>query len=108
MANTGSNPIRFSLGREGLLVQEEKLEIRTPKKKLVIGIPKELENYESRVSLTPEAVEVLVNNGDDIIIESDAGKAANYSNKDYSERGGRIVTKRSEVFEADIILTHLS
>lgn len=104
MANTGSNPIRFSLGREGMLVQEEKLEVRTAKKKLVIGIPKELDKIESRVSLTPEAVEVLVNNGDDIIIESDAGKAANYSNKDYSERGGRIVESRDEVFQADIIL----
>ncbi len=104
MGNTGTNPIRFSLGREGLLVQEEKLEVQTQKKKLVIGIPRELDKIESRVSLTPEAVEVLVANGDEIIIEDDAGKAANYSNNDYSERGGRIVQNRAEVFQADIIL----
>ena len=104
MGNTGTNPIRFSLGKEGLLVQEEKLEVQTQKKKLVIGIPRELDKIESRVSLTPEAVEVLVANGDEIIIEDDAGKAANYSNNDYSERGGRIVQNRAEVFQADIIL----
>jgi len=78
--------------------------VHTRKKKLVIGIPREQDKIESRVSLTPEAVEVLVNNGDEIIIETDAGKAANYSNTDYSERGGRIVENRSEVFQADIIL----
>lgn len=104
MGNAGTDPIRFSLGREGLLVQEEKLEVQTQKKKLVIGIPRELDKIESRVSLTPEAIEVLVANGDEIIIESDAGRAANYSNSDYSERGGRIVQSRAEIFQADIIL----
>lgn len=94
----------YSFGNTGLLPQEEMLEIGKKTEKLVIGIPKENRKYESRVGLTPEAVELLVNNGHEIIIEKDAGEAANYTNKDYSECGGQIVDKKSDVYQCDIIL----
>ncbi|MBA7526729.1 Alanine dehydrogenase [subsurface metagenome] len=88
----------------GLMPQEEMLEIGKKQKKLIIGIPKEDHNYEKRVSLTPEAVEVLINNGHDVLIESGAGDGANYSNKDYSEHGAFIIETRKQVLGADIIL----
>ena len=94
----------YSFGNTGLLPQEEMLEIGKKTEKLVIGIPKENRKYESRVGLTPEAVELLVNNGHEIIIEKDAGAAANYTNNDYSECGGLIVNKKSDVYQCDIIL----
>ena len=87
-----------------LLPQEEMLEVGKKEKKLVIGLPKEDHKEESRVSLTPEAVEILTGNGHEVMIESDAGIAANYSNTDYSEKGGQIVRKKEELFHADIIL----
>jgi len=49
-------------------------------------VPCEDEIIESRVPLTPEAVELLVENGHEVIIGSNAGKCANYSDTDYSER----------------------
>lgn len=73
-------------------------------KKFTIGIPKEADPCESRIPLTPEAVEILVNQGHEIIIEKDAGKQANYSDKDYSERGGQIVQTSQEVFKSEVIL----
>ena len=43
--------------------QEEKLDIKTEGERLNIGIPKETAFQENRIGLTPEAVNVLVNNG---------------------------------------------
>ena len=80
------------------------LEIGKKEKKLSIGLPKEDHKTESRVSLTPEAVEILTGNGHDVFIESNAGLAANYNNTDYSEKGGAIVDSKEELFRSDIIL----
>lgn len=85
--------------------QEEMLEVRKQTQKLVIGIPKESNETESRMPLTPEAVELLVEQGHEIIIEEDAGKLTNYSNTDYSEKGAQIVKTKQEVFKCEIILT---
>ena len=84
--------------------QEEMLEIGKQNQKLVIGIPKESDETESRIPLTPEAVELLVNWGHKIVIEKEAGKLANYSDHDYSEKGAQIVETTEEVFKCQIIL----
>ncbi|HRW62162.1 MAG TPA: alanine dehydrogenase [Bacteroidales bacterium] len=94
----------YTFGRTGFLPQEEMLEVGSKKQKLVIGIPKENARYESRVGLTPEAVEIMVNNGHEIIIEKEAGLAANYTDTNYSENGGFIVASKSDVYQCDIIL----
>ncbi len=88
----------------GILPQEEMLEIGKRQKKLVIGIPKEKKHEEQRISLTPEAVEVLVGNGHEVVIESKAGEGAHYSDKDYSECGGFVIDTRKQILNADIIL----
>ncbi|BDX37942.1 alanine dehydrogenase [Tenuifilaceae bacterium CYCD] len=89
---------------KGLLVQEERLEYGKKNRKLVIGIPKEADLTESRIPLTPEAVEMLVNQGHEIVIEKDAGKPANYNDKEYSEKGGQIVATPQEVYRSEIIV----
>lgn len=95
---------------KGILVQEERLEYSKKNKKLTIGIPKEADSMESRVPLTPEAVEILVNQGHEVIIEKDAGTPANYCDKDYSDKGGQIVATPQEVYRSEIILkvSHLN
>ncbi len=103
MENSG--PSAFSLRKEGLMPQEEMLEVGNKHKKLIIGIPSENHSVESRVPLTPEAVEILTWQGHEVMLESRAGKAANYLDTDYSERGGIICEKRQEVFGGcDILL----
>lgn len=94
----------FTFGKSGLLPQEEMLEVGKGKKKLVIGIPRELSKYEYRTPLTPEAVDLLVNNGHEVLIQKGAGEGANYIDKDYSECGAQIIDKREGIFFADIIL----
>lgn len=85
------------------LPKEEMLEVRKKSYQLVIGIPKENDIYESRVPLTPEAVEGLVNNGHIVFIERGAGISANYYDTDFSEKGGLIVDA-ADIYKADIIL----
>jgi alanine dehydrogenase len=89
---------------KGLMPQEETLEIGKQSKRLVIGVPKDSDESESRVPLTPEAVELLVGWGHEIVIEREAGKLANYSDHDYSEKGAQIVNTTEEVFKCQIIL----
>lgn len=104
MAQQESSGTRFTFGKATLLPQEEMLEVKKSRRQLTIGIPKEDHKYESRVALTPEAVEQLIDQGHQVIIESEAGKSANYQNTDYSESGGMIVDEKKEVFQSDIIL----
>ena len=84
--------------------QEEKLEIGRKKQKLFIGIPKETEFQEQRVALVPESVGLLVANGHRVLVESNAGKNANFNDNEYSESGAEIIYDTHEVFKADIIL----
>lgn len=104
MVDQNSDASGTPLMYTGLLPQEEMLEIGKKQKKLIIGIPKEDHNYEKRISLTPEAVEVLINNDHDVLIESGAGDGANYSDKDYSEHGAFIVDSRKQALGADVVL----
>lgn len=89
---------------KGLMPQEEMLEVGKQTQRLVIGIPSESDKTESRIPLTPEAVEQLVSHGHEIIIEKGAGNLANYNDHNYSEKGGLIVETKQEVFKAQIIL----
>jgi alanine dehydrogenase len=95
-----SNPLMYG----GMLPQEEMLAIGKRHKKLTIGIPREKQHIEQRVSLTPEAVEVLVDNGHEVILESKAGEGARYTDTDYSECGAFIVDNKKHVLNTDVIL----
>jgi len=83
---------------------EETLDIKPKGARLHIGIPKEVAFQENRIALTPDAVSVLISNGHEVIIEHNAGEAAHYSDKDYSEAGARIVYSREDVFKAPILV----
>ena len=83
---------------------EEKLDVKPESSELFIGIPKEVSFNENRIALTPEAVNVLVNNGHQVMIETGAGDGASYSDRDYSEAGARIVPDKKEVYTCDILV----
>jgi alanine dehydrogenase len=103
MAKQELSPKPFNFQQQALMPQEEKLEVQKRQHQLVIGVPKENDKYESRIPLTPEAVELLVNEGHRVLIEKDAGKSANYVDTQFSENGGSIV-EAADVLNADIIL----
>lgn len=94
----------FPIGKEYMYPKEEMLEIERRRKRLVIGIPREDFKMENRVCLTPQSVEILVNNGHDVILEKSAGVASNFTDKEYSEVGASIVDTHEQIYQADIIL----
>jgi alanine dehydrogenase len=94
-----------SLAKEAALMpQEELLAVGKRHSRLTIGIPRETYFQERRVALVPESVALLVSNGHDVIVETNAGKASNFQDHDYSEAGARIVYGPEEVFRSEIIL----
>ena len=87
-----------------LLPQEEMLEIKKSKDELLIGIPCETSYQEKRVCLTPDAVSTLAAHGHRVLIESNAGVNANFSDQDYSEAGGEITNDTAKVFACNMVI----
>ena len=72
---------------------------------MLIGVPKEIKNHEYRVGLTPESVAELIQAGQSIIVETNAGAGIGASDKDYRDLGAEIVTTAAEIFKrADMII----
>jgi len=84
--------------------QEETLDIKPQSAKLTIGIPKEMVLQENRVALIPEAINVLVDNGHHVIVETKAGEGSKYSDSDFSEAGAQIALKKKEVYKAPMLI----
>lgn len=83
---------------------EETLDVKPRTESLHIGIPKEDAFVENRITLTPEAVHVLTANGHRVVIETNAGAGAHFTDRDYSEAGAKIALTKKEVFECDLII----
>lgn len=87
-----------------LMPQEEMLEVIAEKKSYKVGVPAEISGVEHRIPLAPLAVETLVNEGFDVIIQQGAGKGASFNDKQFSDYGATISTDISEVLNCDIVL----
>ena len=87
-----------------LQTQEETLEILPKPAGMTLGIPREIAFQENRVALTPDAVNLLVQNGHQVVVEHNAGEASHFSDRDYADAGARIVYERAEVFKAPILV----
>ena len=72
---------------------------------MLIGVPKEIKNHEYRVGLTPESVAELVQDGQSVIVETQAGSGIGASDDAYMDAGAEIIMTAAEVFEkADMIV----
>ena len=89
---------------EDLLPKEEKLEVVKKGKKFSIGIPKETCLNERRTCITPDAVQVLIDNGHIIVVEEGAGEGSFFSDLQYAEAGAQIVKTPQEAFQQDLVL----
>jgi alanine dehydrogenase len=75
--------------------------------RLLIGIPRERNENERRLALTPEAVDLLTGAGHRVMLETNAGSGVRYSDNRFSEAGAEIADNPAQVFQADIILKML-
>jgi len=87
-----------------LMPQEERLEVIKHKSNLLIGIPKETLYQEKRICLTPDAVQSLVLNGHQLIVEAGAGILAGYTDKEYADAGAEVTHDTQKVFKCPILL----
>ncbi len=71
---------------------------------MIIGIPKEIKDGERRVALLPDAVAMLVANGNRVCIETGAGAASGFLDSDYQAVGAVIVTTATQAYNADLVV----
>lgn len=95
---------KYSLRNSAFMPREEQLETGRKKKKLTIGILKESDKGEKRVPLTPEAVNILIESGNEVLVQEGVGAGVKYSDNDYSENGAIISRKAHEVHQADLLI----
>ena len=65
---------------------------------MIIGIPKEIKQAENRVGLTSHNVRELVDNGHEVLVETDAGRGSLILDEDYEKVGAKIIFSKEEVY----------
>lgn len=72
---------------------------------MLIGVPKEIKNFEYRVGLIPSSVRELIANGHQVIVEKSAGEKIGFDDHAYQQVGARIIDKAEDIFaQADMII----
>ena len=70
-----------------------------------IGIPKEVKPDEYRVSLLPVGAHILVDDGHDVLVETQAGVGSGYLDIDYKNAGAKIVDSAASVIsDSDLLV----
>lgn len=68
-----------------------------------IGLPKEIKDKEARVAMTPSGVIRLVQSGNTVVVEKDAGVGSGFNNDQYQQAGATIVST-SEAWNVDLVV----
>ena len=71
---------------------------------MIIGVPREVKDHESRVGLVPHGVTALVEAGHEVLVQTRAGALSSIADVEYAEAGARIVPTAADVWtRADIV-----
>ena len=72
---------------------------------MVIGVPKEVKDHETRVGLVPSGVIHLHEAGHKILVESGAGVGSSIADLEYAQAGAEIVAVAGEVWaRSDLVV----
>ena len=66
---------------------------------MIIGVPKEIKLQEHRIGLTPDSVKVLHDKGHKVLIETNGGLEAGFSDEDYKSSGALIYDNSKDIFK---------
>jgi NAD(P) transhydrogenase subunit alpha len=69
-----------------------------------IAVPREIKSGEKRVALVPDIISKLTKAGLEVVIETGAGVAAQYSDKQFSDAGAQ-VKSTNVITDADVVLS---
>lgn len=88
----------------GLIPKESPAPLKKGGKPITLGMPKETSTEEKRVVLSPDAVRILSQNGIEVLVETQAGDRAKFTDQHFSDAGAKIAYSSKEVFAADVVL----
>lgn len=72
---------------------------------MIIGVPREVKDHESRVGLVPHGVTALVEAGHQVVVQTRAGSLSSITDEEYLEAGARIAPTAADVWNAaDIVV----
>ena len=68
-------------------------------KNMIVGVPKEVKDHETRVGLVPSGVSTLREAGHEVLVQSHAGEGSAITDREYMQAGAGIVEKAAEVWQ---------
>jgi alanine dehydrogenase len=72
---------------------------------MIVGVPKEVKDHESRVGVTPAGVKALVEAGHKVLVETNAGALSAMPDDEYQSAGAEIVGSAHDVWRlADMVV----
>jgi len=66
---------------------------------MLIGVPKEIKDHEYRCATTPAGVRELVEAGNQVLVQKNAGLAIGFTDQQYREAGAKIAGDAQEIYE---------
>ena len=72
---------------------------------MIIGVPKEVKDHETRVGLVPSGVTALREAGHEVLVETHAGEGSSLTDREYMQAGAAILETAADVWKrADLIV----
>jgi alanine dehydrogenase len=72
---------------------------------MIVGVLKEIKTEENRVCMTPAGVEVMIQNGHTVLVETLAGKGSGFEDQAYIKAGAELVAAPREIYQrADMVM----
>ncbi len=65
---------------------------------MIIGVPKEIKDHETRVGLVPSGVTGLVENGHQVFVQSGAGLGSSITDDEYTEAGATVLSNAGDIW----------
>src|SRR4051794_21019177 len=65
---------------------------------MIVGVPREIKDHETRVGCVPSMVTTLVERGHEVLVESGAGAGSSIPDREYQQAGAMIVSSAAEVW----------
>jgi alanine dehydrogenase len=69
-----------------------------------IGVPREIKDKEYRVGLTPNTVRALVSKGHSVVVETQAGEGAGFSDEAYGQAGANLVPDAQTAWDQAMVV----
>ena len=72
---------------------------------MIIGVPKEIKDHETRVGLVPSGVAALREAGHEVLVETSAGEGSSLTDREYMQAGAAIVESAAALWRrADLVV----